>query len=69
MCSALRSCSSCGAYRVIRAESSFLGRSEKIHEKVEWENIEKFIEERVDVDFSRGLCPDRMKKLCGDLGR
>ena len=34
--------------------------------KGSWENIEKYMEQRIDVDFSHGLCPDCMKKLYGD---
>ncbi len=38
-------------------------------EKGSWENIETFMEARVDVDFSHGLCPDCMKKLYGNQGK
>lgn len=38
-------------------------------EKGAWENVETYIEGRVDVDFSHGLCPECMKKLYGNQGK
>ncbi|RKY52331.1 MAG: hypothetical protein DRP89_07855, partial [Candidatus Neomarinimicrobiota bacterium] len=32
-----------------------------------WEEVEKYISERSDVDFTHGLCPDCMKKLYPDI--
>jgi hypothetical protein len=32
-----------------------------------WEKVEAYIRARADVDFSHGICPECMKKLCPDL--
>jgi hypothetical protein len=37
------------------------------HEQKSWIEVEKYIGERTDADFSHGLCPDCAKKLYPDL--
>ncbi len=37
------------------------------NEKGEWEDLEKYIREHVDVDFSHAFCPDCVKRLYPEI--
>ena len=40
----------------------------KVRERQQWKSVERYFSDRLDVDFSHGLCPDCALELYPDVG-
>lgn len=54
--------------RILRGFLSICSSCKKIRtDRGDWEQIEQYIRDRSEAEFSHGICPDCMKKLYPDL--